>query len=70
MVIAETKAQQALNMISDHLIDPCWRLKYTGLTTDQQNTMVVSKIYREFPRGFKTLPWILKNTIKEFIRNW
>lgn len=70
MKIVETKAQVALDMISGHLLDPCWRIKYGGLTPEQQNTLVVNKIYRDFPRGFKTLPWIIKNTIREIVRKW
>lgn len=70
MEIAKTKAQEALDMISGHLIDPCWKLRNTGLTIEQQNTLVVNKIYRDFPRGFRTLPWIIKNTIREIVRKW
>ena len=70
MEIVETKAQVALDMISGHLLDPCWRIKYRGLTPEQQNTLAVNKIYRDFPRGFKTLPWIIKNTIREIVRKW
>lgn len=70
MDIVETKAQVALDIISGHLLDPCWRIQYSGLTSEQQNTLIINKIYRDFPRGFKTWPWIIKNTIREIVRKW
>lgn len=68
--IANTKAQDALDMISGHLIDPRWHLMHKNLTKEQQNTLIVNRIYKDFPRGFKTLPWILKSFIKEVARKW
>ena len=70
VTIVNTKAQDALDMISGHLIDPLWHLKYGNLTKEQQNTLIVNRIYKDFPRGFRTLPWILKNAFKEIIKNW
>lgn len=70
ITIAETQAQDALDMITGHLIDPTWQMKYNHLNKEQQNTLIVNRIYRDFPRGFRTLPWILKNAFKEFIRTW
>lgn len=69
-IISETKAQDALDMISGHLVDPYWSMRYTFLTKEQKNTLIVNEIFKQFPRGFRTLPWILKNTVKEIVRNW
>ena len=68
--IVKTNAQDAMDMISAHLIDPRWQLLHKNLTKEQQNTLIVNKIYRDFPRGFRTLPWILKAFIKEVAREW
>lgn len=68
--ISETDAQDALFILSEHLIDPLWREKYKFLTKGQQNTIIINKIYKKFPNGFKTIPWIIKNTLKEIIKNW
>lgn len=70
IIIAETKAQDALDMVAGHLIDPLWHMKHGKLNKEQQNTLIVNRIYRDFPRGFRTLPWILKNAFKEMIKNW
>lgn len=70
VTIVETKAQDALDMITGHLIDPRWQMQHKNLSKEQQNTLIVNRIYRDFPRGFRTLPWILKNAFKEMIKNW
>lgn len=69
-IIRGTQAQDAIDKIAQHLIDPMWKKEYPFLTQEQKNTLVVNEIYRQFPGGVRKVQVVIKNAVKEIVRNW
>lgn len=70
-IIVETEPQLALNILSEHLLDPCWQLRHKkGLNDRQRNTILINQLFKKYPSRIEKFPWMVKQIIKSAVEEW